>query len=60
MMKTSDGVKMPGRSRTSWCPEEDRKLKAYIKRYGICNWTKMPEAAGRKLEDDLKRYIYFY
>ncbi|KAG2685228.1 hypothetical protein I3760_10G115100 [Carya illinoinensis] len=26
--------------------EEDHKLKAYIKRYGIWNWCRMPEAAG--------------
>ncbi|XP_042944660.1 transcription factor MYB14-like [Carya illinoinensis] len=45
-MKTSDGEKMPGTSRASWCPEEDRKLKAYIKQYGIRNWSKMPQAAG--------------
>ena len=30
----------------SWSPEEDQKLKAYIKRYGIWNWTEMPKAAG--------------
>ncbi|KAG6639657.1 hypothetical protein CIPAW_10G116200 [Carya illinoinensis] len=46
MMETSDGEKMPARSRTSWSPEEDNKLKAYIKRYGIWNWSQMPQAAG--------------
>ncbi|KAF5472065.1 hypothetical protein F2P56_008812, partial [Juglans regia] len=46
MLKTSDGEKMPGRSRASWSPEEDQKLKAYIKRYGIWNWNQMPEASG--------------
>ncbi|XP_042944648.1 myb-related protein Zm1-like [Carya illinoinensis] len=45
-METSDGEKMPARSRTSWSPEEDNKLKAYIKRYGIWNWSQMPQAAG--------------
>ncbi|KAJ4703344.1 Myb-related protein like [Melia azedarach] len=30
----------------SWTPEEDRKLIAYIRRYGIWNWTEMPKAAG--------------
>ncbi|XP_041026953.1 transcription factor MYB13-like [Juglans microcarpa x Juglans regia] len=46
MLKTSDDEKMPGRSRASWSPEEDQKLKAYIKRYGIWNWNQMPEASG--------------
>ncbi|KAG2685224.1 hypothetical protein I3760_10G114700, partial [Carya illinoinensis] len=32
--------------RGSWSPDEDQKLKAYIKRYGIGNWCRMPEAAG--------------
>ncbi|XP_018822668.2 transcription factor MYB13-like [Juglans regia] len=46
MVKTnSDGEKMPAR-RNVWSPEEDQKLKAYIKRYGIWNWCRMPEAAG--------------
>ncbi|KAG6639656.1 transcription factor MYB8-like [Carya illinoinensis] len=45
MTNTSDGEKMPGRSRASWSPEEDQRLKAYIKRYGIWNWSKMAEAA---------------
>ncbi|KAJ4703345.1 Myb-related protein like, partial [Melia azedarach] len=30
----------------SWTAEEDRKLIAYIRRYGIWNWTEMPKAAG--------------
>ncbi|XP_057497484.1 transcription factor MYB4-like [Actinidia eriantha] len=30
----------------AWSPDEDRKLIAYIKRYGIWNWRVMPEAAG--------------
>ncbi|KAI4372243.1 hypothetical protein MLD38_010497 [Melastoma candidum] len=29
-----------------WSKEEDGKLVAYIKRYGIWNWTHMPKAAG--------------
>lgn len=37
---------MPAGRRASWSPEEDGKLKAYIKRYGIWNWSQMPEAAG--------------
>ncbi|KAG6639664.1 transcription factor MYB4-like [Carya illinoinensis] len=46
MVNTSSyGEKMPA-SRGFWSPEEDQKLKAYIKRYGIWNWCRMPEAAG--------------
>ncbi|XP_012092400.3 transcription factor MYB4 [Jatropha curcas] len=30
----------------TWSPEEDRKLVAYINRYGIWNWNEMPKAAG--------------
>ncbi|XP_030550640.1 MYB-like transcription factor EOBI [Rhodamnia argentea] len=30
----------------AWNAEEDRKLVAYIKRYGIWNWTHMAEPAG--------------
>ncbi|PON49316.1 MYB transcription factor [Parasponia andersonii] len=29
-----------------WSPEEDQKLVAYIKRYGIWNWSEMSKAAG--------------
>ncbi|XP_041026959.1 transcription factor MYB63-like [Juglans microcarpa x Juglans regia] len=47
MVKTNleGDKKMPAR-RGSWSPEEDQKLKAYIKRYGIWNWCWMPEAGG--------------
>ncbi|XP_048141799.1 transcription factor MYB82-like [Rhodamnia argentea] len=30
----------------AWSEEEDQKLIAYIKRYGIWNWTHMPTPAG--------------
>ncbi|KAE8733218.1 Myb-related protein Myb4 [Hibiscus syriacus] len=30
----------------AWSPEEDRKLTAYIKRYGIWNWAEMAKPAG--------------
>ncbi|XP_022751613.1 transcription factor WER-like [Durio zibethinus] len=29
-----------------WSPDEDQKLIAYIKRYGIWNWNEMPKYAG--------------
>ncbi|OIT04545.1 PREDICTED: transcription factor WER-like [Nicotiana attenuata] len=30
----------------AWSPEEDRKLRAYIIKYGIWNWSQMPIFAG--------------
>lgn len=30
----------------AWDSEEDRKLIAYIHRYGIWNWSQMPKFAG--------------
>ncbi|XP_016445811.1 uncharacterized protein LOC107771000 [Nicotiana tabacum] len=30
----------------AWSPEEDQKLKSYIMRYGIWNWSHMPRFAG--------------
>ncbi|KAG2689748.1 hypothetical protein I3760_09G153500 [Carya illinoinensis] len=30
----------------AWSPEEDQKLKTYIKRYGIWNWSRMSKPAG--------------
>ncbi|KAJ8761588.1 hypothetical protein K2173_004364 [Erythroxylum novogranatense] len=36
----------PPLTKGTWSPEEDRKLIAYIERYGIWNWTEMPKAAG--------------
>ena len=41
-----------------WSLEEDQKLKAYIKRYGIWNWTEMSKAAGT--DHRAKLYIYIY
>lgn len=38
--------KMPLR-KGAWTPEEDKKLTAYIKRYGIWNWSQMPKPAGK-------------
>ncbi|KAL3722067.1 hypothetical protein ACJRO7_034424 [Eucalyptus globulus] len=35
-----------GSGRHTWSVEEDQKLVAYIKRYGIWNWTHMAEPAG--------------
>ncbi|GMI93362.1 hypothetical protein HRI_003005500 [Hibiscus trionum] len=30
----------------AWSPEEDKKLIAYVKRYGIWNWAEMAKPAG--------------
>ncbi|XP_019231138.1 PREDICTED: transcription factor WER-like [Nicotiana attenuata] len=30
----------------AWSPEEDQKLRAYIMKYGIWNWSQMPKFAG--------------
>nr|XP_009785075.1 PREDICTED: transcription factor MYB114-like [Nicotiana sylvestris]XP_016462052.1 PREDICTED: transcription factor MYB114-like [Nicotiana tabacum] len=30
----------------AWSPEEDKKLRAYIMKYGIWNWSQMPKFAG--------------
>ncbi|XVF77861.1 hypothetical protein PTKIN_Ptkin14bG0081300 [Pterospermum kingtungense] len=32
--------------RGTWNPDEDRKLFAYVMRYGIWNWNQMPKYAG--------------
>jgi hypothetical protein len=32
--------------RGTWDPDEDQKLRAYIKRHRIWNWNEMPRAAG--------------
>ncbi|KAK4753264.1 hypothetical protein SAY87_022062 [Trapa incisa] len=37
-----------GVKRGPWSPDEDQKLVAYIRRYGIWNWTHMPKAAGMR------------
>ncbi|KAL7219076.1 hypothetical protein ACSBR2_012202 [Camellia fascicularis] len=35
-----------GRKKGAWSPEEDNKLRAYIQRYGLWNWNKLPQYAG--------------
>ncbi|KAJ9690249.1 hypothetical protein PVL29_012749 [Vitis rotundifolia] len=46
MVRTPYYSDVRAQKKGSWSPEEDQKLKAYIKRYGIWNWTEMPKAAG--------------
>ncbi|KAK4787691.1 hypothetical protein SAY86_011524 [Trapa natans] len=51
---TRDGDRsgLAGVKRGPWSPDEDQKLVAYIRRYGIWNWTHMPKAAPAAREDD--------
>lgn len=35
-----------GIKKGTWSEEEDRKLKAYIERYGHWNWRQLPKYAG--------------
>ncbi|PHU12252.1 Myb-related protein Myb4, partial [Capsicum chinense] len=35
-----------GRKKGTWTPEEDRKLAAYITKYGSWNWRQLPKYAG--------------
>lgn len=35
-----------GLKKGAWSAEEDQKLVAYIKRYGIWNWSEIPKHAG--------------
>ncbi|KAK8651665.1 hypothetical protein V6N13_141253 [Hibiscus sabdariffa] len=39
-------LRQPYVKKRTWTPDEDHKLTAYIMRYGICNWNKMPKFAG--------------
>ncbi|XP_044460484.1 MYB-like transcription factor EOBI [Mangifera indica] len=47
MVKARDGdTEKTDLRKGSWTPEEDQKLKAYVRRYGIWNWAQMPKYAG--------------
>ncbi|KVI07741.1 Homeodomain-like protein [Cynara cardunculus var. scolymus] len=45
-MKVSKWDMRSGLNKGAWSVEEDRKLTAYIQKYGIWNWSKMPPYAG--------------
>ena len=45
-MVKAGGSEKPSLKKGSWTPEEDWKLIAYIRRYGIWNWSEMPKYAG--------------
>ena len=36
-----------GLRKGTWTPEEDRKLKAYVTKYGYWNWRQLPKYAGK-------------
>lgn len=38
-----------GMKKGTWTPEEDRKLIAYVTRYGCWNWRQLPKFAGEYL-----------
>ncbi len=35
-----------GMKKGTWTPEEDRKLIAYVTKYGCWNWRQLPKFAG--------------
>ncbi|KAK1423056.1 hypothetical protein QVD17_18350 [Tagetes erecta] len=45
-MRTAKGETKTSLKKGAWSAEEDRKLIAYINRYGIWNWSHMPKYAG--------------
>ncbi|KAI3824966.1 hypothetical protein L1987_06439 [Smallanthus sonchifolius] len=46
VMRTPKGEMKTSLKKGAWSLEEDRKLIAYINRYGIWNWSHMPKYAG--------------
>ncbi|CAN4103401.1 unnamed protein product [Withania somnifera] len=45
-MVRTPGCDENGRKKGTWTPEEDRKLAAYINKYGSWNWRQLPKYAG--------------
>lgn len=39
-----------GLKKGTWTPEEDRKLIAYVTKYGYWNWRQLPKYAGNNLK----------
>lgn len=40
----------------AWSPEEDKKLRAYIMKYGIWNWSQMPKFAGLSTKNIIESF----
>ncbi|WMV39133.1 hypothetical protein MTR67_032518 [Solanum verrucosum] len=45
-MVRTPGYDENGRKKGTWTPEEDKKLEAYITKYGCWNWRQLPKYAG--------------
>ncbi|XP_010051469.2 transcription factor MYB15-like [Eucalyptus grandis] len=45
-MARTPGRDKNGMKKGTWTPEEDRKLKAYVSKYGFWNWRQLPKYAG--------------
>ena len=46
MVRTPACCDKTGLRKGTWTLEEDRKLKAYITKYGCWNWRQLPKYAG--------------
>ncbi|KAF8043232.1 hypothetical protein BT93_A1546 [Corymbia citriodora subsp. variegata] len=45
-MARTPGRDKNGMKKGTWTPEEDKKLRAYVSKYGFWNWRQLPKYAG--------------
>ncbi|KAF8043230.1 hypothetical protein BT93_A1544 [Corymbia citriodora subsp. variegata] len=45
-MARTPGLDKNGMKKGTWTPEEDKKLRAYVRKYGFWNWRQLPKYAG--------------